>query len=388
MNEEDFRDIGRQIQQSMQKAVHSQEFNDIKATIKNTAKEIQNAFQTGFQPEVRQPGPPMAPARPQPPMAPVRPVSREKAPRDRIPGRAAAILTTVFGALGLGLVFAAALAGGILALTNGRLDFLAGVSLGVFAPLLLISCVLLLCGGRLRRRVKRFRLYREQLKGCSFCPIEVLASAAGQTPKFVAKDLRKMIRLGMFPDAHVDDENTCLMLDLDTYRLYQQAKLQQQEALRQEQEPPQDELGAVVVQGRRTLREIRACNDALPGEEISRKLDQLETVAGAIFEYVEKYPEKLPGIRRFMNYYLPTTLKLLNAYKQFHQQRVGGRQMQQTKEEIESALDTINQAFANLLDSLMRDDALDLSTDISVMKTLMEQEGLTGGLSGENGKDK
>ncbi len=296
----------------------------------------------------------------------------------------AAVLTTVFGALGMGLVFAGALAGGISALTNGRLEFLAEVALGIFTPLLLISGGLLFWGGYLRRRVKRYRLYRDQLKGRNFCPLQVLASAVGRSPSFVARDLRRMIRLGLFPDAHVDDENTCLMLDFETYQLYQQAKLRQQEALREEQEPPQDELGAVVAQGRRTLAEIRACNDALPGEEISRKLDRLEAAAGAIFDYVKQHPEKLPGIRRFMNYYLPTTLKLLEAYQRFHQQRVGGRQMQKTKAEIEATLDTISQAFENLLDTLMQDDVLDVATDISVMKSMMEQEGLTGGF----GKDK
>lgn len=378
MNENDFRQIGRQIQHSVQRAVHSQEFNDIKDTIKSTAREIQTAFQSGFETNTWREAPPVVPKSSS--SSGIKPTRRRERRQDKgkVPGNAAAILTTVFGGLGLGLVFAAALASGVLALTSGHLDFLAGVSLGIFAPLFLVSCALLFCGGRLRRRVKRYRLYREQLKGCSFCPIDVLASAVGQTPKYVAKDLRKMIRLGMFPDAHVDDENTCMMLDFETYQLYLQAKRQQQEAQRHEQQP-QDELGAVVAQGRKALREIRAFNEALPGEEISRKLDRLESVAGAIFDYVEQHPDKLPGIRRFMNYYLPTTLKLLDAYKRFHQQRVGGRQMQQTKAEIEAALDTINQAFANLLDSLMQEDVLDVSTDISVMKTLMEQEGLTGG---------
>lgn len=383
MNENDFlREIGRQIQESFQKAVYSQEFHGIKVTIQNTAREIKTAFQAGFPPGEE--GSPVG--QPHPFQSPLtaEPADISKSQQEKIPGNMAAVLTTVFGALGMGLVFAGALAGGISALTNGRLEFLAEVALGIFTPLLLISGGLLFWGGYLRRRVKRYRLYRDQLKGRNFCPLQVLASAVGRSPSFVARDLRRMIRLGLFPDAHVDDENTCLMLDFETYQLYQQAKLRQQEALREEQEPPQDELGAVVAQGRRTLAEIRACNDALPGEEISRKLDRLEAAAGAIFDYVKQHPEKLPGIRRFMNYYLPTTLKLLEAYQRFHQQRVGGRQMQKTKAEIEATLDTISQAFENLLDTLMQDDVLDVATDISVMKSMMEQEGLTGGF----GKDK
>ena len=79
-----------------------------------------------------------------------------------------------------------------------------------------------------------------------------------------------------------------------------------------------------------------------------------------------------------MNYYLPTTKKLLEAYVELDRQTVQGENVQQTKNEIDSAMDTINEAFEKLLDSMFQDMAWDISSDISVMKTMMAQDGLTG----------
>lgn len=136
-------------------------------------------------------------------------------------------------------------------------------------------------------------------------------------------------------------------------------------------------LEAVIAEGRGWVRKIREANDALPGQEISEKLLQLETVTGKIFACVERHPEKLPEIRRFMNYYLPTTVKLVISYREFENQPVQGENIRNTKQEILDILDTVNNAFASLLDSLFQNDAIDISADISVLKTMLAQEGLT-----------
>ena len=79
-----------------------------------------------------------------------------------------------------------------------------------------------------------------------------------------------------------------------------------------------------------------------------------------------------------MSYYLPTTLKLVNAYRKFDEQPVQGENILSSKREIEETLDTINLAFENLFDGLFEEDAMDVSTDISVLETMLKQEGLTG----------
>ena len=130
--------------------------------------------------------------------------------------------------------------------------------------------------------------------------------------------------------------------------------------------------------GDRVIRQIREANDAIPGEEISQKLFRLEEITSKIFDHVEKHPEKLPEIRKFLNYYLPITLKLVNAYREFDSQPVQGENIMSAKAEIRETLDTINLAFENLLDSLFENAAMDVSTDISALEAMLAQEGLTG----------
>ena len=89
-------------------------------------------------------------------------------------------------------------------------------------------------------------------------------------------------------------------------------------------------------------------------------------------------PKKLPQIRRFLNYYLPTTLKILNAYDRMDAAGISGSNIDTTKQKVESMLTTIVQAFDRQLDALFGEEALDISTDITVMENLLAQEGLGG----------
>ena len=192
-----------------------------------------------------------------------------------------------------------------------------------------------------------------------------------------------MIRRGYFPQGHMDEQNTCLMLDDSTFKQYQELMVRAKEKEANEQQRQQQlrsnpELQSVIQEGKQYLSQIREANEAIPGKEISRKLSRLESVTEKIFDYVTRHPKKLPEIRRFMSYYLPTTLKLVNAYREFDAQPVQGENILSAKREIEETLDTINLAFENLFDGLFEDDAIDISTDISVLETMLRQEGLTG----------
>ena len=97
-----------------------------------------------------------------------------------------------------------------------------------------------------------------------------------------------------------------------------------------------------------------------------------------IFDQVKAEPSKLPQIHQFMDYYLPTTLKLLNAYDRMDSTGVSGDNITGTKEKVEKIMGTITAAFEKQLDSLFGTDALDISTDISVLETMLAREGLTG----------
>ncbi|MCD8014026.1 MAG: 5-bromo-4-chloroindolyl phosphate hydrolysis family protein [Lachnospiraceae bacterium] len=142
--------------------------------------------------------------------------------------------------------------------------------------------------------------------------------------------------------------------------------------------PHSPEHQALIDEGQKYIRYIRECNDRIPGEEVTAKLDRLELVVTRIFREAEKDPDSVSDLRKMMNYYLPTTRKLLDAYCDLEDQPVAGQNIATTRREIESALDTINTAFEKLLDDLYEEQAWDISSDISVLNSMLAQEGLTG----------
>ena len=221
-----------------------------------------------------------------------------------------------------------------------------------------------------------------------------LAQKTGRSVKSVVKDLKKMIRKGWFRQGHLDDQGTCLMVSDEAYRQYtglmermRREKAEQEaaaEKARQEYSKLSPEIQKIVRTGDEYVRKIREANDAIPGEEISAKISRMETLVDRIFDRVEQNPESVDDIRKLMEYYLPTTIKLLEAYEDLDSQPVQGENIISSKKEIEKTLDTLNTAFEKLLDDLFQDTAWDVSSDISVLNMMLAQEGLTeDGLTGK-----
>ena len=137
------------------------------------------------------------------------------------------------------------------------------------------------------------------------------------------------------------------------------------------------ELDKMISDGNLAIAEMKRLNESIKDEKISRQIDRLEEISGKIFDCVKASPEKLPQIRKFMNYYLPTTLKLLNAYDRMGSQGVSGENISGTMERVENMIGTIVTAFERQLDGLFGDQALDISTDITVLENMMAREGLS-----------
>ena len=135
----------------------------------------------------------------------------------------------------------------------------------------------------------------------------------------------------------------------------------------------------MLEEGQNYIRMIRLCNDEIPGEEMSEKLDKLELLVTRIFDRVEKEPELAADLHKMLNYYLPTTQKLLEAYRDLDRQNLELCNISGTKKEIEDTVDTINQAFEKFLDELFREKAWDIQTDISVLHTMLKQDGYLSG---------
>lgn len=137
------------------------------------------------------------------------------------------------------------------------------------------------------------------------------------------------------------------------------------------------ELDKMIEDGKKAIAEMKRLDDNIADPTISAQIVRLQQLAGKIFAQVEQNPEKLPQIRKFMNYYLPTTLKILNAYDRMGEQGVAGENISSTMHKVEGMMDTIIRAFEKQLDNLFGAEAMDISTDMVVLENMMAREGLT-----------
>ena len=242
---------------------------------------------------------------------------------------------------------------------------------------------------------KKFKLAKEMhkygniLKNAEFFKVSDLASAALESDEQVYKNLKDMVAAGYVPRGKFDATNTTFMITDAAYQMYLGAE---QDRLARERREAQvqdltrsaapakapDKVQSLLDEGKEYITFVRQINDVIPDtEEMSNKLYKLESIMNKIFDQVKKNPETADDLHKLMNYYLPTTKKLLAAYVELDKQAGNGENVQQTKNEIDAVMDTINDAFEKLLDSLFQDMAWDISSDISVMKTMMAQDGLT-----------
>ncbi|MBE6935185.1 MAG: hypothetical protein E7458_01645 [Ruminococcaceae bacterium] len=159
-------------------------------------------------------------------------------------------------------------------------------------------------------------------------------------------------------------------------------KPQVEEAPAEEPKKPEgtgnEELDAFILEGRRAVSEMNRLNDNIADEEISRRISRLTELTGKIFAHVSAHPHKLTRARKFVNYYVPTTIKILNAYDRMGSQGVSGEHIGSTMRKIEDILDAVVAAYEKQLDSLFSEEAMDISADITVLEGMMEREGFSG----------
>ncbi|MBR6381446.1 MAG: 5-bromo-4-chloroindolyl phosphate hydrolysis family protein [Lachnospiraceae bacterium] len=248
-------------------------------------------------------------------------------------------------------------------------------------------------------RVGRFESYIKALRGRTYGSLAELGSFLGKDAKFALRDLRWMIRKGWFTQGHIDVQETTLITSDETYRQYvetqntaererlqaeEAAKLAAAEQARQAAEmdeelakltPLQREM---IVQGNQYIAQIRSCNDRIPGEEMSAKLSRLENSTTLIMERAKTDPKYVDNLRRLMSYYLPTAVKLLNAYADLEAQPMSTQNIEKSKREIEATIDALNDAFQKIFDDMFTDTNLDISTDAEVLQQVLQNEGLLG----------
>lgn len=218
------------------------------------------------------------------------------------------------------------------------------------------------CG--MTKRNRRFGKYLAVAGDREAVPIAWLARAAEVSVRKAEKDLELMVEKGLWgAEAYVDIGSGMVFRSQAAAAAYFNARSQPSPA------PEQAEQGYSGM-----LRQIRRANDRIADPVLSAKIDRLEEVAGKIFRLIEKEPAKKEKASTFLNYYLPTTQKLLDAYAEFEEAGVSGDNLTQAKEKIEQTMSNVVAGFERQLDELYRTDALDIDSDIRVMETMLRRD--------------
>ena len=221
------------------------------------------------------------------------------------------------------------------------------------------------------RRARRFGKYLACAHGQEAVSLKKLAVAADVSSRKVENDLEIMIEKGLWGEnAYLDLGSDMLFRSPEAAEAFFSKKQQEQEA----QEPPHAEHGYSGVP-----ELIPPYKDWMIEADpvLSQKIDRLEEVAGKIFRIIEKEPAKKAKVSTFLNYYLPTTQKLLDSYAEFEEAGVSGENLNQAKAKIQSTMDSIVAGFERQLDELYRADAMDIDSDIRVMETMLRRDSAT-----------
>lgn len=223
---------------------------------------------------------------------------------------------------------------------------------------------LLLGSHWMRRRLRRYAKYQAIAGKKPTVTISQLAAAADVSPRRVENDLEQMVQKGFWgKEAYLDLGRGVLVRTFEAAEDLEQA---QKEA----QPIPEETREGYSGQ----LRDIRYANDRIADPVISAKIDRLEDLAGKIFRIVEEEPAKKAKASTFLNYYLPTTQKLLDSYADFEESGVSGENVSQAKQRIASTMDNIVAGFERQLDQLYQSDAMDVDSDIRVMEQMLRRD--------------
>ena len=222
--------------------------------------------------------------------------------------------------------------------------------------------------GRFKKsQTKRFRRYIKLIGDQKEIPISALAAAYPAKRDAACTTLENMIEAGLFGEqAYLDYGRDMLVLDGSGVKVEQPP---------QKKTAPETDIGEENA----LLRQIRQVNDAIENPELSRKIDRIGEITERILEFQKEHPDKAGELRKFLNYYLPTTLKILDSYAELEKQGVEGENIAATKQRIEGMMDMVVEGFERQLDKLFAGDMMDIAADITVMEQMMQGDGLFDG---------
>ena len=219
------------------------------------------------------------------------------------------------------------------------------------------------------RRARRFAKYTAIIGAEASIPLSRLASSVNVSEKRVSRDLELMIEKGLWgEEAYVDLGEGMFFRTREAYDLYAEHKAGAKKKAAPVSEEAEEGYSGI-------LRNIRRANDNIADPVLSAKIDRLEEVAGKIFRAIEADPAKKEKAGTFLNYYLPTTQKLLDSYAEFEAAGVQGENLEAAKAKIQKTMDAIVVGFEHQLDELYQSNAMDVESDIRVMETMLRRDG-------------
>ncbi len=237
-------------------------------------------------------------------------------------------------------------------------------SLAVMTLLLIGSIAILALGVRRMSQGKRFDRYASMIGNLQSVSLQALSKASGLSIGRIRKDLQKMIDCGWFGEK--------AYLDMSSGELRRSGFVPAEEPKPVVKEPERE-----LSEQEKILQEIHNKNDRIANPELSAKIDRIEELTRKIFTCVQEEPEKAKELQSFLNYYLPQTMKILEAYAKMEAQGVEGENIVSAKKRIENMMDTLVESFEKQLDRLFAGDVLDITSDITVMETMLARDGLT-----------
>ena len=226
------------------------------------------------------------------------------------------------------------------------------------------------------RQMGQFADYADSVDYHKGLPVSMLADLTHQKKAKALKKLRRYINKGWLA-AWLDEKTEKLYLTVEDYRAAQETAAAPQAQPQPEPAPEQREETPLNLETARRFAAVLEQEKQLMQDELARdELDHMQKTANAICDWLEAHPESLPKARRFAEYYIPTTLKLLHTYNDVQGQQ--GANAESIRRDIAGILHTLNQAFDNLYDNLLSDVAMDVSSEIAALQGMLANDGLTG----------
>ena len=292
--------------------------------------------------------------------------------------------------IGLGTISPAALGDVVVSATEGGGILMTGTDyvmntaynvLGIVSSVLGLATAgfgwMTACGAarmKAGRQMGQFADYADSVDYHKGLPVSMLADLTHQTKKKALKKLRSYIHKGWL-NAWLDDETETLYLTAEDYRAAKEAAT----AAAAQPQPEKEETGDAPLNldtARRFAAVLEKEQQLMQDAQAREELAAMHKTTTAICDWLEAHPESQPKTRRFAEYYIPTTLKLLHTYNDVQGQQ--GENAETIRRDIAGILHTLNQAYENLYNNLLSDVAMDISSEIAALQGMLANDGLTG----------